>query len=265
MIRGKIRLMYDQIAHYYELTHSDLKEDIPFLQTLTKAAGTHVLELGCGSGRLLPHLAKVAQFVHGVDNSAAMLALASKKLKALPIPLQERISVTSADMCALDLPWAVDTFDLAVVPYNTFLHLDTVMAGQTLKGLRPYLKPNGRLFIDIINPFFIAATPNDSTLLLERTFSDPHTDEIVLQLAANQLDEETQTLAITWVYDASPKVGGPVRRTVSTMNYHYRYPHQLQLLLQETGYQLVEMWGDYDKSAFLEESPRLLLLAQPVG
>ena len=257
--------MYEQIAHYYELTHADLKEDIPFLQALVKSSGTHVLELGCGSGRLLPELAKVAHFVHGVDNSPMMLALAKKKLATLPIPLRERITLTEADMSQLALQWAVDTFDLAIVPYNTFMHLDTPTAVQTLKGIRPYLKQNGRLLIDIINPFYIAETPTDTTLLLENSFTDPKTDETVLQFAANRLDDEAQLLEITWVYDASPKAGGAVRRTISTMTYHYRFPHQLQLLLQETGYKLVEMMGNYDKTPFSEESPRLLLLAQSVG
>ncbi|MEM7336317.1 MAG: class I SAM-dependent methyltransferase [Chloroflexota bacterium] len=256
--------MYDQIARYYQLTHADLTEDFSFWHELIASLGTHVLELGCGSGRLLPHLAKKAHFVHGVDVSAPMLTLAKETIAQLPIPLQERITLTDADMSQLDLPWANDTFHLIGIPYNTFLHLDTVAATQTLKRIRPYFAENGRLFIDIINPFFIAETPSDSTLLLEETFHNPDSDETVLQFAANQLDADSQTLKITWVFDATPTQGGAVQRTVSTMAYHYRYPHQLQLLFQECGYQPLEQFGDYDRSPFNEDSPRLLLIAEPV-
>lgn len=254
--------MYNKIARYYELTHQDLDEDIPFVRGLVHESGTHVLELGAGSGRLLVELAKVAHFVHGVDSSEAMLALAHKRLEALPVKVRERVTVTHADMSKLDLPWAADTFDLALVPYNTFMHLNSAQGIQTLRRIRPYLKQNGRLFIDLINPFHIAATPDDSTLLLEKTVTDPETDEIIMQFAANRLDMEAQLLEITWVFDASPAAGGAVSRTVARMQYHYRLPHQMQLLLQETGFRLVEIWGDYGRSPFTEESPRLLLLAE---
>lgn len=263
MITGKICPMYDQIARYYELFHADLVEDIPFLQNLAKESGTHVLELGCGTGRLLLPLAKVCSFVHGVDSSAVMLALARQRLQTLPVNVADRVALTQSDMGQLNLQGAADTFDLALISYNTFLHLDTAVATQTLKQLHPYLKTNGRLLIDLINPFHIANTPDDPTLLLEKTAVDPETDEIVLQFASNQLNSADQILNITWVFDASPAAGGAVKRTVAVMPYYYRFPHQLQLLLQETGYHLTAQWGDYDQSPFREEAPRLLILASP--
>lgn len=257
--------MYDAIAHYYDLTHADLVEDIPFLQAQVKAAGTHVLELGCGSGRLLPHLAKVSQFVVGVDNSAAMLALAATRCKKLPILLMERIHLQEADMSQLNMPFLHGTFHLIVVPYNTFLHLDTAQAAQMLKGLRPYFAKDGRLLIDVSNPFFMADTPTDPTLLLEKSFTDPENEQTVLQFAANRLDEEKQILQISWIFDATPTEGGSVHRTVSVMDYHYRFPHQLQLLLQETGYALQEMMGNYEGDPFAEDAPRLIMRAKVVG
>ena len=61
--------MYDQIAHYYDLTHADLTDDIDFILSLAQAVNGPILELGCGSGRLLLPLARAGFTVTGVDNS----------------------------------------------------------------------------------------------------------------------------------------------------------------------------------------------------
>ena len=92
--------------------------------------------------------------------------------------------------------------------------------------------------------------------------TDPETGELIVHLASNRLDTVEQILHITWIYDVSPPHGGPVQRTVAQGAYHYRYPHQLELLLQEAGYQLSHYWGDYDQSAYAETSDRLIVLAK---
>jgi hypothetical protein len=91
---------------------------------------------------------------------------------------------------------------------------------------------------------------------------DTEKGETVLQLSSNWLDSDTQTLHITWVYDASPIGGGAVRRTVAQARYHYRFPHQWELLLQDEGWQLEAIAGGYDGEPFTEESERLLLFAR---
>ncbi len=245
--------MYDQIAHYYDLTHANLTEDIPFVLELAAAAGGPVLELGCGSGRLLRPLAQAGHDVTGIDNSAAMLARARA---ALP----DSVSLIHADMARLALP-GEPHFALVIIPYNTFLHLDGEQAAATLRGVRRVLGANGRLFIDLINPAAIANTPNDHVLTLENSFTDPATGHTVLQMAANYLDEAEQTLHITWIYDASPPAGGSIHRTIAQGVYHYLYPHQLELLLQDAGFRLLSLTGDYDQSPYTEDSPRLLMVA----
>jgi SAM-dependent methyltransferase len=245
--------MYDQIAHYYDLTHANLTDDIPFVLALAAAAGGPVLELGCGSGRLLRPLAQAGHSVTGVDNSAAMLERARAALPAA-------VTLVHADMTSLTLP-GEPRFALVIIPYNTFLHLDAAQAAATLRGVRRVLGENGRLFIDLINPTAIANTPDDHLLTLENSFIDPATGRIVLQMAANHLDEAEQTLHITWIYDASPPEGGPIHRTIAHGIYHYLYPHQLELLLREAGFRLLSLTGDYDQSPYTEDSPRLLLVA----
>ncbi|MBK8985010.1 MAG: methyltransferase domain-containing protein [Chloroflexi bacterium] len=253
--------MYDKIAHYYDLTHDQLTEDVAFILALAQEGGGPVLELGCGSGRLLRPLARAGFRVTGVDNSAAMLDRARVRFAGEDTAVQQRLSLIPGDMTALSLPHQT-RFALVIIPYNTLLHLDSDQAAAALRGIRPVLGANGRLFIDLINPLAVANTPNDATLSLEAVFTDPANGYTVLQLAANRLDDGAQTLHITWIYDASPPDGGPVHRTIAQATYHYLYPHQLELLLREAGFRLRSLTGGYNGEPFNEESERLLIVAE---
>lgn len=252
-------MMYDQIAHYYDLTHASLTEDIPFVLALARQAQGPVLELGCGSGRLLLPLAQAGITVTGLDNSPAMLARAQTQLTPEPESVQNRVTLVEGDM----MGFVVDgRFPLILISYNTFMHLDNSRALATLKQARRHLLAGGQLFIDLANPFTIADTPEDHLLSLENVLTDPATGDIILHLAANRLETAGQTLHITWIYDRSPASGGIVHRTIAQATYHYRYPHQMELLLQEAGFTHLTFLGDYDHSPFHEQSQRLLLLSQ---
>lgn len=252
--------MYNKIAHYYDLTHADLTEDIDYILTLVGKTAVSIIELGCGSGRLLLPLARAGHHLTGIDNSEAMLARARVQIATETDAVQQRITLIEADMTQIVTESA--SFDWAIMPYNTFMHLEPVQMSVALKKIARSLGVNGRLLIDLINPTAIASTPNDRLLTLENTFVDPENGRIVVQQSSSQLDEEKQTLHITWLYDASPPEGGAIHRTIAQAAYHYRYPHQLELLLHEAGFALLTISGDYDDSPYTEESERLLIVAR---
>lgn len=253
--------MYDHIAYYYDLTHGDLTEDVPFVLKLARQLGGPALELGCGSGRLLLPLAQAGLSVTGLDNSAAMLARARQKLAQADTAVQNRVQLVAGDMT----DFALDgRFALTLIPYNTFLHLDGAQALATLRCARNHLQADGRLLIDLANPFAMADTPPDTLLSLENCLTDPATGDTILHFAANRLDTVEQILHITWVYDRSP-AGGPVQRVVAQADYHYRYPHQMELLLREAGFPYFSLWGDYEEVPFAEDSARMLVVARTMN
>ncbi len=256
--------MYDHIALYYDLTHADLTADVPFILTLAQQTKGPVLELGCGSGRLLLPLAQAGHAVTGLDTSAAMLARARQRLALAPDAVQQRVTLVTGDMTRLTTSDPVEDgrYPLILIPYNTFMHLDSGQALAALKGVQTRLAANGICFIDLANPLTVANMPEDHLLTLENTLTDPDNGDIILHQAANRVDTAAQTLHVTWVYDRSPAMGGPVHRTVAQATYHYRYPHQMELLLSEADFHHLAFFGDYDKSPFHEASERLLILAK---
>lgn len=253
------RDLYGTIAAYYDAMHASLTEDVGLILSLA-AEGGPVLELGCGTGRLLILLARAGRRVTGIDRSPAMLQLARERLQKEPEAVRERATLLCADM--IDFSLGEPRFKLALVSYNTFLHLDAARAMAACRNIRRHLAPEGRLFIDVVNPLVVEQTPNDNFLTHERILRDEKAQELVLVFAANRLDEGRQELEITWIFDASPLDGGMVQRRVANVTYHYYFPHQLELMLDEAGLDVVAIYGNYRQEPYSEDAERLLILAR---
>lgn len=249
---------YDAIARYYDLSHNRLIDDLPFLLELARQTGGPVLELGCGSGRLLIPLARAGYHVTGVDTSPEMMARAGLRLASEAPDVRERVHLVAADVRALELP-AELPFALALFGYNTFMHLDEAGAAAALRGVRACLRPGGRLLIDVDNPLDLALAGDDTDFMLEDTLEDGATGESVRQYTAYEAIPGEQAVDVTWVYESDRDGAARVR---VQMRYHYLYPHQFDLLLGLTGFRLIALHGDYDRGPFGEESERLILVAE---
>lgn len=75
---------YQKFAAYYDSYVVNYKQDISMYRTFC-SAGDNVLEIGCGTGRILKALAELDVKLTGVDISPEMLEIASCKLKNYPI------------------------------------------------------------------------------------------------------------------------------------------------------------------------------------
>lgn len=254
--------MYDHIARYYDLSHDDLIDDIPFMLSQAAETGGPVLEVGCGSGRLLVPLAGAGYDVIGVDDSPEMLARAEVRLSAQPPGVRERVRFIRADVRALDLS-SQNGFSLVLFGNNTFMHLDEAGAGASLKRLRPLLLPGGRLLIDVMNPLILAAAGDDPDFVLEDTLVDARAGETIRQYTAYESVPGEQAVDVSWVYETEGGGSAENERTPTRarLRYHYLYPHQYDLLMGLTDFRLSALLGDYDGSAFDEDSERLILIA----
>ena len=251
--------MYETVAQYYDALHKSLTVDIGYVLALAGRVGAPVLECGCGTGRILLPLARAGFVVTGIDSSPAMLQLIRQKLRREQPEVRQQVRLILGDMTDFALPEA--GFKLAVVSYNTLLHLNGMQKRQALHAIHRHLQPGGMLFLDLANPHALAQTPNDLMLSLEQVLDALKTGEQVLVFARNHLQAPAQTLQITWIYDRSPAGGGPVAREVVTSSYHYLYAHEVDLLLADTGFTPSGFYGDYRGKAFSEDSERLLVLA----
>lgn len=120
-------------AYYARPAMLDLAGDV---------AGRRILDVGCGSGPLSAALRERGADVAGVDTSAAMLALARRRLG-------EDAELHLADV-GDRLPFADGVFD-GVVASLVLHYLEDW--GPALAELRRVLRPGGRLIASVDHPF----------------------------------------------------------------------------------------------------------------
>ena len=251
--------MYQHIAQYYDLLHNGLTEDIEFVATLAEETGGPILEVGCGTGRMLLPLARLGHQITGVDVSEEMLAIARDRLASERKGVQDRVSLQQFDFADIRLD---KQFGLAIIAYNTLMHVGPAELAYCLGNIRRHVWQGGALFIDVDNPADVHDPGQDGLLLLDRTVYNPERDEIVALTVSSTGDGENQTRDTVWIVDASPAAGGLLERTVARSTLHYYFAHQLQQILETAGFNLIGQYGDYDQRPYQDDgSPRLVLLA----
>lgn len=136
--------MYENLSIVYDkLMDVDYDTYIKIVdQELGDKRNLLVLDLGCGSGTLLPALKKYGRVV-AVDNSEQMLALASRK----------EPSVNFFAMDLLEISKLGQEFDFILSAFDVFNYLEDFE--QFKKGLREVyfsLKEGGKFIFDIHTP-----------------------------------------------------------------------------------------------------------------
>jgi SAM-dependent methyltransferase len=109
---------YSLFAKFYDAYVGDYTQDLPLYLGLASKVKSPILEIGCGSGRVLLPLLRAGHKVTGVDISGEMLQLAIDKLDKNQ--LQEKSTLLNYNFVNQALP---QTFGLALVTFYTFNYL----------------------------------------------------------------------------------------------------------------------------------------------
>ena len=140
---------YRAIAPYYDRDYAGMLggADIAFYRRLAEAAGGPVLEMGCGTGRVLLPIARAGVVAHGMDSSEAMLQQFRASLEAEPPEVRARVALTAGDIRSRDLG---ARFPLVMAAGNV-LHSFLQRADQRawLANARRHLASAGALCFDV--------------------------------------------------------------------------------------------------------------------
>ncbi|HKG27025.1 MAG TPA: class I SAM-dependent methyltransferase, partial [Thermomicrobiales bacterium] len=141
---------YAEIAELYDLEHDAYDDDVDFYLNFIEAVGDPVLELACGTGRLLTGIAEAGYHVTGTDLSPAMLDRARARIAE--VGRQELVDLRRGAMtAAAEAPGG--PFGIAIIALNGLLHVtDPGEQRAVLAAARKALDPRGLLLIDVLNP-----------------------------------------------------------------------------------------------------------------
>ena len=271
---------FDRFARFYDLDYDPFQDDVAFYLGLAEHTGGPLLELGCGTGRLLVPLARAGFEITGVDLSEGMLQVARGKVAGgmlqvarspeakrsgggkvaeLGRAAAERVTLVQADMRTVELP---QRFRLAFIAFNSFLHLTSLHDQlQALRAWHQALVPGGLLVIDVDNPNPQQLADIDGRVELQNQWFDPGTGATVLKQVTRTLDAGRQVQHVLFIYD-EVFPDGELKRTLAPFDARYLHRFEGELLLDKAGFALEQVYGSYDLDPFTSESDRMIFVAR---
>ena len=230
-------------AAFYDAASSRLRAgsgDAAFYLTLAKKTGGPVLELGCGSGRVLLPVARAGIECTGLDPSRTMLA----RLKKNDPPSNLRL--VQARMQDFDLPG--ERFALIYSAFRAFQHLLTVEDELScLAAVRRHLAPGGTFALDVFAPKLDRIAVLKEPELPEVQWKDGNTE--VRRMTSVTRDPAAQVFEVKFRHELRRPGKRPESRTVTTkMRYLFRY--ELEHLLARAGFSDIRVFGGFDRRPY---------------
>jgi SAM-dependent methyltransferase len=249
---------YAEIAELYDLEHDDFRDDLPFYLNSIAAVGDPVLELGCGSGRVLRPIADAGFRVTGLDRSRAMLDRARRSLRGSG--LERRATLIEGSMSdAKSAPGA--PFGTVIFSLNGLLHLtDPVDQRQALASALQAMDPRGQLLIDVFNPTVETLRTYDHSIVHEGTWSRADGTQVD-KFSTRSVSSSAQLIHTRIWYDViSPD--GSVKRVGTSFDLRYLHRHELELMLELAGFAEWQVYGSYDLDPYDDSAERLIVAAE---
>lgn len=212
------------------------------VERLALQGNERILDMGCGHGRLALPLARRGYPVTGVDLSEYLLDTARESAAK-----EESLQIGFEFCGLLAMPYW-EEFDAALSVWNSFgYHEDLEGWMQVVTNAYQALAPGGRFFLDVPNRLW-----EFNYMLFHEEFDSRGTKIIVDRMgdtAQRRINEK-----VTVIRDDDTRQFG--------MSYLVFAPDEVQEVVREVGFEILDAAGDWDGSELNEDSPRILITAQ---
>jgi SAM-dependent methyltransferase len=142
---------YARFAKFYDVYTAEYTGDIPFYLAAVAGRQSPLLEVGCGSGRVLMALLRAGHTVTGVDISEEMLALAQGKL--IQEPPGRNGALILHDFARGSLP---GRYGAALITFYTFNYIRPDERLVFLKNLGRSLVDGAPVILHLFHPDVLA-------------------------------------------------------------------------------------------------------------
>ncbi len=249
---GELAEFYDWVVPYRE------RQDVAFFVDMAREARGPVLEIGCGTGRVLIPTAREGIEIVGLDGSESMLSVCRGKLGQEGPEVRDRVSLHQGDMRDFNLE---RKFPLVTLPFRPFQHLLTIDDQiACLTTIHRHLTKDGRLILDLFHPMLerLVGQQYVREFEAEPEATLPDGRKFIRKGRAMARDLANQLLDIELEHEITHPDGRKERRTQSlTIRYFFRF--EVEHLLARCGFEVEHLYGDYDRSDFGTKYPGELL------
>ncbi|MBQ7407251.1 MAG: class I SAM-dependent methyltransferase [Clostridia bacterium] len=248
-------MIYDLLAEFYDRINSDLDYDAwaDFLEKIfdkeMKARPSLVMDLGCGTGKMTLALAKKGYDMTGIDYSVNMLGKAREA--AYDAGLSENILWLCQDIRSFEL---YGTMGAIVSCLDTINHITKEKELLSVFSLvHNYLDPDG-LFI-----FDVNGKAKFETLYANQTYVFEEGDDFCVW--ENEYNEKNK-LCRFFITLFSKERDGRYVRSEETQSERMYTVDGLRRMLEETGFEFIGAYSDFDFSAASDMSERIYIAAR---
>ncbi len=172
-------------GNQYDAQHRHVMADVEFYRAIARDHGGPILELACGTGRILAPLANDGHDVSGLDLEESMLAVARTKLSGSS-------QLISGDMRHFNLG---RKFRLILLAFNSLGHLyQRTDVENCFERVKEHLADDGLFVLSMFNPDLrlLVRGVNDLRELLR--YPDPESGQEVVVTEVASYDRSTQVV-----------------------------------------------------------------------
>lgn len=254
-------MRYEVMAKYYDQAYDAKSElqDVPFYLEEAAQSGGPVLEMACGTGRILIPTARQGQEVTGVEVSPHMLEILRANVAAEPDEVRERITLVEGDMRTVDLG---RTFPLVTFPFRPLQHLESGHDQlQTLRTAKKHLAEGGEIVLDLFYPDMDKLLTRIGEEIPELEWQDAADPEITVRrfFKKDGVDPVRQFFWGEFLFRRfkGEEQQGETERAHFTMTW-YSLP-QLEALVEGAGLRVTRSYGSMQRTP-LDQTSRDIVL-----
>jgi len=254
---------YAVLAKYYDGAYAAMKDliDVPFYVGLAKRIGGPVLEIGCGTGRVLLPTARAGITIHGLDSSLAMLGILRQKIDREPPDVRERIRTHNGDMRNFRLE---KKYPLVTIPFRPMQHMHSVEEQvRALTTAAFHLQEKGILAFDVFYPKFEMLQARLGEEILEIEWPDPSAPNSIVRryYRKDAVHKIHQIYTVTFLLRTYEGENLTREESESLSLSYYTYPH-LRALFLLAGLDVVEEYGSFGKAPLDNSATDMIFLLQ---
>jgi SAM-dependent methyltransferase len=256
---------YHVIAKYYDGAYAAKQDlvDLPFYLELAEQSRGPILEIACGTGRVLLPIARKGLEICGVDNSRPMLDVLRQNLAVEPQEVRNRITVREGDMRSFRLN---QKFPLVMIPFRPMQHMFTVEDQvAALTSAAAHLTDTGTLAFDVFYPKFDMIWTKVGEEIPEMQWSpesDP-TKVIHRFFRKDAIDKINQIFSFTFIFRTFQGDTLVLEETEAFRLCYYTYPH-LRALFLLSGLEPVAEYGSFAKTPLDNSAEQMIFLLRKI-
>jgi len=215
-------------------------DDYPFYRFLIESNPGQVLDLGCGTGRILCPLAQDGIEVTGIDSSDEMLEICRAKLARSGLEAE----LSRGDIRKFDLG---SQFDSILIPGFTFnLLLETQEIEGCLDACLKHMKPSGQLVFPTYMPWeMLESDANQKPLTKRRESLSDRKGSRIVAWQGWEINRFDQLLQLRNRFQHLDSTGVLQCEEDRSMTLRWHLPYDMLTLLQKSGLGDVSVYGDF--------------------